>query len=59
MEESAIDMDDVSTWHEPGVHQVDLHGRTVWVRVDDRGIAAMSSTRDGLEPAPLRASRHP
>ena len=30
-------------WHRPGVHRVRLAERTVWVRVDTRGVSAVSS----------------
>jgi hypothetical protein len=39
----AIPLEEALAWHEPGVHRVRLAGREVWVRMDERGIASMSS----------------
>lgn len=42
-DEGPIPLQEALAWHRPGVHQVRLNGRNVWVRMDERGIAAMSS----------------
>jgi len=38
-----IPLAEVLAWHQPGVHRVRLSGREVWVRMDGRGIASVSS----------------
>jgi hypothetical protein len=38
-----IPLAEVLTWHRPGVHRVRLADREVWVRMDGRGIASISS----------------
>ena len=43
MDEQAVGVADVDRWREPGVHCVQMGSGLVWVRVDTRGIAAMSS----------------
>jgi hypothetical protein len=54
VDEDEIESDDVQRWRRPGVHRVNLHGRVVWVRVDSRGIAAMTSVGpEALPPRPL------
>lgn len=41
-------------WHRPGVHRVRIHGQDIWVRMDERGIASMSSLGpDKLAHIPL------
>lgn len=49
-----IPLAEVMAWHEPGVHRVRLADREVWVRVDGRGIASVSSIGpDRLADRPL------
>ena len=38
-----IPLAELLTWHRPGVHLVRLADREVWVRMDGRGIASVSS----------------
>ncbi len=38
-----VPVEEVLGWHSPGVHRVRLADREVWVRMDGRGIAAMST----------------
>jgi len=40
---SAIPLAELLAWHAPGVHRVRLADREVWVRMDGRGIASVSS----------------
>jgi hypothetical protein len=38
-----IPLAELISWHQPGVHRVRLANREVWVRMDERGIASVSS----------------
>ena len=38
-----IPLAELLSWHRPGVHRVRLADRAVWVRMDERGIASVSS----------------
>ena len=52
-ENRPIALADLAGWHVPGVHRVLLAGSSVWVRVDSRGIASVSTVGpDALAPAP-------
>jgi hypothetical protein len=54
MDEEAVGIADVDHWREPGVHCVQMGSGLVWVRVDARGIAAMSSIGpEALAPCAL------
>jgi hypothetical protein len=49
-----IPLQESLAWHRPGIHRVRLHGRDIWVRMDERGIASMSSLGpDKLARVPL------
>jgi hypothetical protein len=42
-EEGPIPLREAVAWHRPGVHRIRMHGRDIWVRMDERGIVSMSS----------------
>ncbi|MEJ2578088.1 MAG: hypothetical protein P8Z68_03215 [Kineosporiaceae bacterium] len=53
-DEGPIPLQEAPAWHRPGVHRIRLHGKDVWVRMDARGIASMSSTGpEGLADIPV------
>lgn len=43
VDSASIPLAELMAWHEPGVHRVRLADRDVWVRMDGRGIASVSS----------------
>jgi hypothetical protein len=50
----SIPLAELVAWHAPGVHRVRLANREVWVRMDGRGIASVSSIGpDRLADLPL------
>jgi hypothetical protein len=50
---TAIPLQDQPWRRSPGIHQILLGGLPVWVRVDARGVAAMSTRGpDALAPKP-------
>lgn len=50
----SIPLAELVAWHAPGVHRVRLANREVWVRMDGRGIASVSSIGpDRLANLPL------
>jgi hypothetical protein len=49
-----IPLAELLAWHHPGVHRVRLADGEVWVRMDGRGIASVSSIGpEGLAAHPL------